>query len=146
MRVMVQVYFLSLQIYFLVVLSNILAGAVLCAEYIKEKIPPLAGLIDILQGKEVKFVTGIVALVAGVFKFISPLGIIIVGDLIPALSSCGLGIVMLLDFFKESTTTTPSETIDKVDGLVENYKNLIGGVGLGIAVVHFFFAGVPAFL
>ena len=138
-------YFLSLQIYFLTVLFNSLAGLILASEYIKDKIPVLEGLVNLLNGKEVKFIIGIGSLITGVFKFITPIGILIIGDLLPGIVSLGLGIVLLMDFFKESTSIS-SETIEKIDSLLLSYKNVIGGLGLGSAAVHFIFAGVPAFL
>ncbi|MBN2442954.1 MAG: hypothetical protein JXJ04_16465 [Spirochaetales bacterium] len=134
-----------IQIYFLTVLFDLLAGIILCTEYIKEKLPSFTGFVELLNGKEVQFIIGLGALICGVFKFITPMGIIIIGDFFPALTSCGLGIILLMDFFKERTSVS-SETIERVDSLIENYRGLIGGVGIAMAFIHFIFAGVPAFL
>lgn len=142
---MITVFFLSLQFYFLAVLFNFLAGLILCSEYIKEKIPAFTGLIQFLDSKETKFVIGVITLIAGIFKLIVPLGIVIIGDFIPAVASVGLGLALLMDFFKESTTIN-SDTIEKLDSLLLSNKNRIGGLGLLIAVIHFFFAGVPVLL
>lgn len=139
---MFNVFFLSLPVYLLAVLFNILAGIILCSEFFKEKIPALTGLIDFISDKQTKFIIGGGSLIAGFFKLIWPFGIIIIGDFIPALSSIGLGIALLVDFFKESVTIS-SDTIKKLDDLVLNNKNLIGGIGIAIAAFHLFFAWVP---
>ena len=137
--------FLSLQIYFLTIVFNIIAGFLLCAEYIRDKLPSLKGLLDFLNSKEARFIAGIGSLITGVFKFISPVGIVVIGDIIPALSSLALGVTLLMDFFKESGTFS-SDSIRKFDDLLLGHKELIGVIGLTVAVIHFFFAGVPVFL
>jgi hypothetical protein len=142
---MLKVFFLSLPIYFIAVFFNTLAGLILCSEYIKEKIPALTGLVEFLDGKEAKFITGVGAVIAGICKLIWPVGIIIIGDIIPALVSAGLGLALLTDFFKESSTIK-SETIKKLDDLVLNHKNMIGGLGLFTAAAHLLFAGSPVLL
>ncbi|MBN2531637.1 MAG: hypothetical protein JXB88_02030 [Spirochaetales bacterium] len=142
---MLEVFFLSLPIYFFVVLFNILAGLILCSEYITEKIPVLTGLVEFLNNKEAKFIMGLGSLIAGFFKLFMPIGIIIIGDFIPAFASMGLGIALLTEFFKESTTIN-SATIEKLDNLVLKNRNMIGGFGIFISAIHLLFAGVPVLL
>lgn len=142
---MLEVFFLALPIYFLAVLFNFLAGLILCSEYIKDRIPALSGFIDFISNKEAKFVIGLISLIAGIFKLVTPIGVIIIGDLIPAFMSMGLGVALLIDFFKESTTIN-SDTIEKLDTLVVNNKNMIGGFGIFVSILHLLFAGVPVLL
>ena len=142
---MINIFFLSLQIYFLAVLFNILAGLILCSDNIKEKIPALSGLMEFLSGKEVRKVIGIGTLIAGIFKLMLPVGVPFLGDFIPAITSMGLGIALLLEIFKENSSIS-SERIQKLDDMLSTYKNTIGGIGIFVAVVHFFFAAVPFLL
>ena len=142
---MIKVFFLSFQIYFLTVVFNIIAGLILCSDNIKEKIPAIAGFIEAINVKQVKKIAGIGSLVAGVFKLILPVGVIIIGDFIPAVVSFGLGFALLTEFLKDSSIFS-SGTAQKIDDLLSNYKNTIGGIGLLVAAVHFLFAGVPVLI
>ena len=142
---MIKVFFLSLPVYFFAVFFNTLAGFILCSEYIKEKIPALAGLAEFVENKKIKFAAGVGSLVAGICKLIWPVGIIIVGDIIPALVCIGLGFALLTDFFKENTAIN-EDTINRVDGLVAKNKKMIGGLGLVASAIHLLFAASPIFL
>ncbi|MBN1698308.1 MAG: hypothetical protein JW881_12410 [Spirochaetales bacterium] len=133
------------QFYFLSIFFNLLGGIILSAAYIKEKVPLFSPFLDVIAKKEVKFIAGIASLIIGVFKLIVPWGIIIIGDLLPAATSFLVGAALVTDFFKESTTLT-SETVKKMDVLVNQYRNIIGGTGMVMAVVHWLFGGAPVLL
>jgi hypothetical protein len=127
------------------IILNFLGGIILSAEYIKEKIPPFSQFLDIIAKKEVKFVFGIGSLIVGVFKLIVPMGVVIIGDLLPAVTSLLVGGALIIDFFRESTTIT-SETVKKMDGLVKQYRNVLGGSGIVMAILHWLFGGAPILL
>jgi hypothetical protein len=131
--------------YFPSIVLNFLGGIILGAEYIKEKLPSFSQFLDIIAKKEVKFVLGIGSLIVGVFKLIVPMGVIIIGDLLPAVTSLLVGGALIIDFFRESTTIT-SETVKKMDELVKQYKNFLGGLGIVMALLHWFFGGAPILL
>jgi hypothetical protein len=131
--------------YFPSIVLNFLGGIILGAEYIKEKLPSFSQFLDIIAKKEVKFVLGIGSLIVGVFKLIVPMGVIIIGDLLPAVTSLLVGGALIIDFFRESTTIT-SETVKKMDELVKQYRNFLGGSGIVVAFLHWFFGGAPVLL
>ncbi len=133
------------QLYFLFIFFGIAGGIVLCADFLKEKTPGFSKFIDIINTKEVKFVIGIVLFVVGFFKLFMPMGWIIIGDLMPAAIGVISSAALLLDFYKEAATIN-SDTLKRADELLLKNRNLIGGLSILIALLHFLFARVPLFL
>jgi len=133
------------QLYFLLIVFNTLAGIILASEAIREKVPAISKFIELIAIKEIKFIIGIGSLIVGVIKLIAPVGFIIIGDLIPAVSSGVMGITLLVDFYKDNTTIK-SETINKLDNTFLKNKTKIGLLGLLVALLHFFFDWAPILL
>jgi hypothetical protein len=132
-------------LYLLFVDFAIIGGILLCADFIKEKMPGFTKFIDVINTKEVKFVVGIVSIIVGLSKLIFPIGWIIVGDLFPAAIALIVGCALLLDFYKE-TATISSELLQKADDMLIKNRNLIGGLSILIAVLHAFLSKIPIFL
>jgi hypothetical protein len=133
------------QLYFLFILFSIIGGILLSSDFLKEKTPGFSKFIDIINTKEVKFVIGIVLFVVGFFKLFFPMGWIIVGDLLPAAIAVITSGALLLDFYKEAATIS-SDTLRRADELLLKNRNLIGGLAILIALIHFLFGKVPLFL
>jgi hypothetical protein len=132
-------------LYLLFIDFSIISGILLCADFLKEKTPGFSKFIDIINTKEVKFITGIVTFIVGFLKLIFPDGWIIVGDLAPSAIALIAGSALLLDFYKE-TATISSDLLIRLDGALLKNRNLIGMLSIVIGLIHVFFADVPLFL
>lgn len=134
-----------IQLYFLYIVFSVAGGVILCADMLKERTPGFSKFIDLINTKEVKFVIGIISFLVGFFKLIFPMGWVIVGDLFPAVMAIVMGAALWLDFYKEVATIN-SELLNRADELLLQNRNLIGGISLVLALLHFIFARVPIFL
>ena len=123
-----------IQLYFLSVLCNGLAGYVL-----------IFG--DDSQGRlqfpvispTFYLVLGILSAVTGVLKILSPVKVLFIGDLIPAAAGIVAGIILIFGIYRQNMSAGSGE----LDRLVSNMLVLRKPIGMGIltsALVHFIFA------
>lgn len=104
----------------------------------------LPGLMSVLSNKMVKFWLGSSAIIIGIFKMLSPVGInavVILGDLLPVLSSILVGSVLIIDFFKSSSEVV-SDTMKKLDTVVIKNKKYFGMISIVVGILHFLVPGV----
>lgn len=100
-------------------------------------------LLFILSNKNVKFALGIVSVFIGLLKLPFTMdGIIVAGDLLPALSGIAIGSIVLIDLFKASTQVS-SNLINKIDEKILIHKKYFGIAGMGIGILHFLLPGIP---
>ncbi len=128
-----------IQIYFLSILSNLLAGLVLSSEHYSEKFEGFAAVRDFFSGKPGLRVTiGIVSFITGFLKLLSVTkgDVPVVGDILPALSGLVLGVGLLFDRYKERSTV-PSKALETADKILLRHKSIYGSVGILVAVLHF---------
>jgi hypothetical protein len=86
---------------------------------------------------------GILTIIFGVFKFLSVTkgDVLVIGDLLPALSGLAVGTTLTVESYKmRSTVTTPA--VDRIDNVFVRNKSVIGIVGIVIGVLHFLFPSV----
>lgn len=145
-----------MQIYFLSIVLNVLAGLVLLSRKPSEvhsesdnKKRPLQSANEALseneffQNKSVCLITGILSLLVGVIKFfcVAKGGLIILGDLIPAVMGITAGFAILLNYYL--TTATTEVNLPSVLKLifVDNIYWL-GIAAFAVAALHFVAPGV----
>ncbi len=130
------------QFYFLSIIANLLGGIALAIDYLGEKVAFLASLKDFFVKQSVRITIGFTALIVGILKLIvKPVGwsVPFVGDLLPALTGIGIGIALLIDFFKKKTDTdVAKENLEKVEKAVMTYRVPLGLAGIVVAILHFF--------
>ena len=92
-----------MHIYLLSVLTTIAAGATLAADYLVDRVPILEPLRRFAASSRAKGTLGAIALVIGFVKLFwrAPGEVIIVGDLLPAISGMLLGAMLMIDRFQE---------------------------------------------
>ena len=132
-----------LQFYFLSVFANLLAGASLASEYLGEKLPFFAPIKGLLTKQGSKIGIGFAAVIVGIVKLIirSPgRAVPVAGDLLPALAGIGMGMALLMDFFKQRVAQ-PREALEKAEKIAMTYRLPVGIAGLAVAVLHFIFPG-----
>ncbi|MCD6122146.1 MAG: hypothetical protein J7K04_09945 [Spirochaetales bacterium] len=131
------------QFYFLSIVANFFGGAALAADYLGAKFPFFESIKGAFEKREVKIGLGFTALIVGIFKLIvKPVGwaVPVAGDLIPALTGITVGLVLLLDFFKQKAGPTKTN-IEKVEKTVMTYKMPLGILSIIVAFLHFLFPG-----
>jgi len=131
-----------LQFYFLSVLLNALAGYILFTG--DEK-----GLLEFkgnfsLKDETVKFVIGILSVVTGLLKLLSPIegDIPIIGDLIPGIAGFLCGFALIFEYYKGRSTFDDSERTEKIDRILVGNRKIIGIAGIVAAILHFIFPKV----
>jgi hypothetical protein len=131
-----------MQIYFLSIFSNILAGYTLISE--DNKNTPVIKIGFSFQDETVKLILGILSIAAGILKLLSPVGVILIlGDLFPAFTGIAAGFILCFDFYQKHTTI--SEKGEKKAGFIEflsQNRKVAGFAAIAAAVSHFLFPGV----
>jgi hypothetical protein len=129
------------QFYALSVVVNLVSGLVLAVGEAEKKPTILTKLRDLFGTKAAKFSLGLLAVIIGLFKILTPTAgdVVVVGDILPALSGFALGGILLLDFFRASSDSEPS----KLTSVILSNKRFVGIAGLVIGILHFLMPGVP---
>jgi hypothetical protein len=128
------------QIYFLSLLFNLTAGAVLAFETLSEKTALQKLFVaETIQKVGFRFGLGILTFIVGFLKLLSVTqgDVPVVGDLLPAVSGMVMGFTLILQYY-QSRSSVSSQTVDRMDSIFTANKNLIGLIGIIIAVLHFF--------
>jgi hypothetical protein len=132
-----------MQIYFLSIFFNILAGYTLISE--NNKNTPEIKIGFSLKDETVKLILGILSMAAGVLKLLSPAqgDLLILGDLFPSFTGIAAGLILCFDFYQKHATI--SEKSGKkpsfVDFLSQNRK-IAGFAAIVAAISHFLFPGI----
>ncbi len=133
-----------LQFYFLSILLNAVAGAVIIfgdkdfADHESEgKLPPLA------MDDTFRLVLGILVAVVGFFKLLTPVrgDVPVIGDLLPALAGLASGAFFLIEFYRARSTIDQNTLHPFMQQLVASSR-YIGIASMVAAVFHFLFPTV----
>ncbi len=127
------------QIFLLTVLLNIFGGALLAADFLKEKMPAI-GKIQVFMGENKAYITILsLAMVAtGILKLIFPSTIngSFVQDLIPALFGIITGICLFYGYYKK-VSDVDSDTTSFMDKYIYAYRDVIGIVTALSGIAHY---------
>jgi hypothetical protein len=127
------------QFYVLSVLVNILGGFFLAGDIISKKFSSSDFCDKILKSEIHLLIFSIIALVAGIFKIITPFdGIYVVGDLLPAIASLTITAYFFCKYLLEKKGVLEG-TFGSIDEFIEKFKAIIGIVCMIIAFLHFLF-------
>ena len=132
-----------IQIYFLSVFLNILAGLILLSGEGKGG-PTVNVSFSFLNDETLKLVAGILSIAIGVLKILSPAegNIIILGDLFPAAAGLASGLILCFDFNQKRSTIIADEEKTSIIPLLVKNKRIAGFAALCAAVLHFLFPKV----
>ncbi len=127
-----------LQIYFLSVAANILAGLANSSEYLAGRFPRFAPLRELFEGRPYRAVLGVSSAVVGLLKLLLPFGVPVVGDLIPALAGMALGASLVLQVVREKADLPHDlESLGKLHKAALMYRLPLGIAGIVAGVLHF---------
>lgn len=121
-----------MQVYFLSVLLNALAGIILIKGNNSEG--------SLLSNRQVRLVIGVLAVVVGFLKLfivVQP-DIIILGDLLPVIAGVAGGANILIDYYREYTTVEISLNAF-FEKLFVSGRKYVGIICIIISVLHFLF-------
>ncbi|MDC7241971.1 MAG: hypothetical protein PQJ50_16570 [Spirochaetales bacterium] len=127
-----------MQIYFLVVSTHLLVGLVLGSHFLEEKYESFSCCAAMLNNQKFKLILGIITVLASLFTLlkVTPNDVVIIGDLLPAVSGFTFGSYLILSFFYESLEESRSWLKSFVD-LLEDKGYIFGLVSIVIGVLHF---------
>jgi hypothetical protein len=125
-----------LQIYFLSIAANILAGLASSSEYLAGRFPGFAPLRDLFRTGSYRAVLGVCTALVGLLKLLLPFGVPVVGDLIPALVGLALGASLVLQVLREKADL-PHESLGKLQKAALAYRLPLGIAGIAAGVLHF---------
>ena len=133
------------QIFLLTVFLNIFGGALLAADFLKEKLPGVGSLQSFMaENKAYTTLVSVGLVVAGVLKFIFPSTVngSFVQDLVPAILAIITGICLFYGYYK-NVSDVDSETTSFMDKYVYRYRDVIGILTVLSGLAHFI---LPRFL
>jgi hypothetical protein len=128
------------QIYFLSILTNIIAGIALGFDRMDSRLR-LHSVFnpELFQHNGFRLAMGIITFVVGFLKLLSvaPGDVAVVGDLLPAVMGMLMGFSLAFQYYQERTEVQSSatETLNRVFG---RHNATLGMVGIVVGVVHFF--------
>ena len=129
------------QVYLLSIVTLILASVALAFERLDEHLGVGSFFSAAVFGSPgFRFGLGVVTLLVGFFQFLSvhPDDIVIIGDLVPAVTGMVLGGTLMLGYYRQKSTVQ-SAFADRLDAIfLKNAENL-AYIGILVAVLHFFF-------
>ena len=132
-----------IQIYFLSVLCNALAGYALFSEG-DSNVPDIRLGFSFSDAKS-RLILGIIAMAIGVLKLLSSVqgDLPVLGDLLPAAAGLISGFALIIEYFRNNTTVVRSED-EKQDFNLVLFRNrkIIGISALVVATLHFLFPGI----
>jgi hypothetical protein len=129
------------QFYMLSVLANLVAGLSLAGDYLVVRVPWLVVFKKVRENRSARTTIGICALVIGVIKlFVLSPGehILIIGDLLPALTGVALGATLLAEVHHVKVEQA-GEQIRKISKTALTYRVPVGITGIVVALLHFLF-------
>jgi hypothetical protein len=132
-----------MQLYFLSILMNILAGTALCAEYFAGRFRSFAPLGQLAGTRGFRTVVGALAALVGFLKLLVlsvPHDVPVIGDLLPALAGMAMGASLLVHVLRERADL-PNEAITRMEKLALAYRVPLGLAGMAVAVLHFLLPG-----
>ena len=136
------------QFYFLSIILNLVAGIVVAWELLEEK-TGLSRVInpDIMRSQPLRLGLGIATFVVGFLKLLSPLAGAsgsqpwVVGDLLPALIGMVMGMILVLQYYRERSEIS-SDFLKTLESIFVEHASIFGIAGIVIAVVHIVLPGV----
>jgi len=130
-----------LQLYFLSVATNTVAGIILASDWIARKFGGVRAVTDGLSTRRGKLAAGLSALFVGLLTLVFPsLPPIVLGDLVPSIAGLAMGVALLFEVLRQESLF-PAERAGENERMARApiaYRTTLGMLGLAAALVHFF--------
>ena len=132
-----------IQIYFLSIFFNVLAGYALISGDDKDALEVRPGFS--FKDETTRLILGVLSMVTGVLKILSATegDLPILGDLIPAIAGFTAGIILVMEYYKrKATIVTETEGKAGLNTILISNKNIAGYIAVAAAILHFLFPKV----
>ena len=123
------------QLYFLSILCNSLCGYLLFSG----KEGDNTQKIEIFNNPTFQLSLGIISIVTGVLKLLSPAKFLIVGDLFPAVAGVVGGFLMIFGIKGRTSSSSVPGSLEVISANLMRVKKPIGLGLIAIAILHFLF-------
>jgi hypothetical protein len=133
-----------IQFYFLAVLLNVFGGLLLFSTANEEKLPLFRTIHDGLRDNQAwRIVYILLAAVVALFKILSVTkgDVVVVGDLLPALSLLVIGMDQFLEYYRDRSTVEEG-SVQRMSALFRQNRRVLGIAAMVIGAVHFLFPRV----
>lgn len=148
-----------MQLYFLSIATNLLAGVALAGDYLAPRFPGLRPLLEGLAGRTGRLTLGGITAAVGILKLLvvtpsESQQAAVVGDLVPALAGLVLGGSLVATALRsadqeeraadggaDAPVAVTDGPVEKAAQLALGYRMPLGLVGGAAAVLHFLFPG-----
>jgi hypothetical protein len=133
-----------IQFYFLAVLLNVFGGLLLYSTADQDRLPLFRTVNEGLSNNQSwRVIYIILAAVVAIFKILSVTrgDVLIVGDLLPALSLLVIGFDQFLEYYRDKSTVEEGG-MQRLAALFQQNKRMLGIAAMVIGVVHFLFPRV----
>lgn len=126
------------QIYFLVVLCNLLMGVILTRDFLDSKIDNFSIFNQILSSEILQVTTGCIGTIVGILAlFLRYNGnMIILGDLIPALVSIIAGVTLFIEYIANEENNNSSMVNFFKNTFIKN-RLVLGFLAMIVGIIHF---------
>lgn len=126
------------QIYFLTVLTNIIAGLTISAPYLSTKIEGFLAFSEKMENRKYRVILGSISVITGLFALLdnSADNIAIIGNLIPAVTAMAMGLILVVFYFFNDEDDS-HRLVKSVKEISEKYGNILGIAGIIIGLIHF---------
>jgi hypothetical protein len=130
------------QFYFLSILFNVITGLLLLNGNDGNEIFE-GNILSSMSNESFKFILGILSIVMGVLKLLSPTDgdMPVLGDLAPALTGLMGGFILCFEYYMGHTTLATT-SVNTIDALFIKNEKLFGILSLAAAALHFLFPKV----
>lgn len=134
------------QVYFLVVLCNLLMGIILTKEFFNTKFENFSQVYQILSSEILQVTIGCIGSIVGILAlFLRFSGnMIILGDLLPALFAIISGATLFIEYIAHEENSN-SNIIKFIKGTFLKNRVLLGFITLSMGILHFIIPSVELF-
>ncbi len=133
-----------IQFYFLAVLLNVFGGLLLYSTAEEERLPIFNTIQESLRNNQAwRMIYIILMVIVALFKILSVTegDVVIVGDLLPALSLLVIGFEQFLEYYNDRSTVEEGG-MQRLNALFRQNRRLLGIAAVVIGAVHFLFPRV----
>jgi hypothetical protein len=128
-----------LQLYFLSVSVNALAGLMLASDWLTARFESIGALAGLFASRRGRLALGLASLFVGfVTLFLPARGPIFLGDLAPSAAGLAMGLVLVFEVLRQETLFQGERTDHTAGRIPGGYRATLGMIGLVTAVVYFF--------
>ena len=127
-----------IQVYFLVILSNILMGVILSKDFLNSKIENFSPFNQIFSSEILQVTIGCIGTIVGILAlFLRYTGnMIILGDFIPAIISIISGVTLFIEYIAHEESKDSSMIVFFKNIFIKN-KTFLGFAAIFAGVLHF---------